>query len=95
MDIFRRMEYEAGRSKIISPLAVYYKFRTELSLGKTAKQFYDATQEEPLSDVLPESVNNGEIIEIDDGLQPYYFYVLDYASIIPLPYFRLMEGAER
>ena len=91
MDLFWRMEYDAGRSKIISPLAVYYKFRTELSLGKTAKQFYDAIQEEPLSDILPEGVSNGEIIEIDDGLQPYYFYVLDYATAIPLPYFHLAK----
>ena len=57
----------------------------------TAKQFFDASQENPLHDVLPEEVNAGEIIEIDDGLQPYYFYVLDFATVVPLPYFRLPE----
>ena len=41
-----------------------------------------------MSDILPEKVDNGEIIEIDDGLKPYYFYVLDFAMIIPLSYFR-------
>ena len=57
----------------------------------TAKQFFDASQENPLRDILPEEVNAGEIIEINDGLQPYYFYVLDFAEVVPLRYFRLPE----
>lgn len=95
MELFWRLEYEVGRSKILSPLPLHYKLRTELPLGMTAKQFYESIREEPLSDILPESVSNGEIIEIDDGLQPYYFYVLDYATVIPLSYFQLMKGAEQ
>ena len=86
------MDYEMGRSKIIAPSAVHYKPRIELRLGKTAKQFYESMQEEPLSDILPEEVHNGETIEIDDGLQPYYFYLLDYATVILLPYFYLTKG---
>lgn len=74
--------------KTITPSPHRYTPRTEIPLNMTAKQFFDATQEGPLSDVLPEEVSDGEIIEIDDGLQPYYFYVLDYATVIPLPYFR-------
>lgn len=89
MELMRRMDFELERSKIISPSAGHYKLRTELSLGMTAKRFYDVTQEEPLRDILPAEVHNGEIIEIDDGLQPYYFYVLDYATIIPLTYFSI------
>ena len=85
------MEYESGRSKFLSPTPTHYKSREELALGKTAKQFYDAVQSEPLSDVLPVEVHSGEIIEIDDGLQPYYFYVLDYASVIPLSYFPITK----
>lgn len=92
IELMNRMEYDLGRSKIISPSATHYKLRTEFPLGKTAKQFFDNTQEEPLCDILPEAVHNGEIIEIDDGLQPYYFYILDYATAIPLPYFYLTKG---
>jgi hypothetical protein len=54
----------------------------------TARQFFDSTQEGPLDGILPEQVDSGEVIEIDDGLQPYYFYVLDHATVIPLTYFR-------
>ena len=88
MDSLWREEYKTGQMKAVSPAAFHYKPRTEIRLGMTARQFYDASQEDPLHDVLPEEVCDGEIIEIDDGLRPYYFYVLDSATIISLPYFR-------
>lgn len=88
MDLLWRAEYRAGRMKIVFPAAFRYKFRTEIRLGMTARQFFDASREGPLQDILQEEVCDGEIIEIDNGLQPYYFYVLDSATVIPLPYFR-------
>ena len=91
MDFLWRMEYRAGKLKTISPASFHYTLRTEIQLGMTAKQFFDASQENPLRDILPEEVTAGEIIEIDDGLQPYYFYVLNFATVIPLSYFRLPE----
>ena len=94
MDLLWRMEYRAGQLKTISPASSHYKLRTEIQLGMTAKQFFGASQENPLRDVLPKEVNDGEIIEIDDGLQPYYFYVLDLATVVPLPYFRLSEESK-
>lgn len=95
MEMINRVDYEMGRTKIISPSASHYDPRIELRLGMTAKQLYEATQEKPLCDILPEKVDSGEIIEIDDGLQPYYFYLLDYATVIPLPYFQLTRGVEK
>ena len=92
MDFLWRMEYRAGQLKAISPASFHYKFKTEIQLGMTAKQFFDASREDPLCDVMPEEVSNGEVIEIDDGLQPYYFYVLDFDTVIPLPYFRLASA---
>lgn len=92
IELMWRMEYESGRSQFLSPTPSHYKLRIELPLGKTARQLFDATQEESLDNILPEKVHNGEVIEIDDGLQAYYFYILDYATIIPLPYFSLSKG---
>ena len=94
MDFLWRMEYRAGQLKAIAPASFRYKFKTDIQLGMTAKQFFGASQESPLHDILPEEVNAGEIIEIDDGLQPYYFYVLDFAEVSPLRYFRLPEEAK-
>ena len=88
MDLMWRTEYNAGRVKDISPAPFHYVPRTEIPLGMTARQFFEASQDVPLRNVLPEEVCDGEIIEIDDGLQPYYFYVLDPATVVPLPYFR-------
>lgn len=92
MEMINRMDYEMGRTKIISPSFTHYKFRAELPFGKTAKQFYDALQEEPLNDILPVEVHIGEIIEIDDGLQPYFFYVLNSSAVVLLPHFHLTKG---
>lgn len=91
IELLRRTEYKSGRSKVLSPVPGHYRLRAELPLGMTAKQLFDATQEEPLGDILPEKVENGEIIEIDDGLRAYYFYILDYATVIPLPYFHFSK----
>lgn len=88
MDLLWRTQYGSGQVETVSPSPFHYAPRTEIPLKMTARQFFDATQEGPLSDVLSEEVGDGEIIEIDDGLQPYYFYKLDYATVIPLPYFR-------
>lgn len=68
----------------------HYRLRLEVSLGMTAKQFYDATQAEPLSDIFSNcgaQVERCEIIEIDDGLKPYYFYCLDGFTVVPLVFF--------
>lgn len=78
---------EQGAYRSVS--AHRYKFRLELTLGLTAKQFYEAMQFGAHTCVTSEirnQVEHGEVIEIDDGLKPYYFY---YASfrVIPLLYF--------
>lgn len=88
MELLGRTEYLSGKKKTIYPHSFHYLPRTEIPLGMTAKRFFDA-REGPLDGILPEKVNSGEIIEIDDGLKPYYFYVLDFATVIPLPYFRI------
>ena len=94
MDSLRREEYRAGRLETVSPSSFRYKFRTEIQLQMTAKQFFDASQEEPLREILPEEVYDGEIIEIDDGLRPHYFYVLDCGTVIPLTCFRFSSASQ-
>ncbi len=89
MELLGRTEYLSGKKKTIYPHSFHYVPRMELPLGMTAKQFFDASREGPLDGILPEKVDSGEIIEIDDGLKPYYFYVLDFATVVPLPYFHI------
>ena len=66
-----------------------YKLRCELSLGLTAKQFYEEMQSDVSTCVtskIRNQVEYGEVIEIDDGLKPYYFY-FDTFRVIPLLHF--------
>lgn len=92
MDSLWREEYRSGRTKAVSPAPFHYGSKRAIQLGMTARQFFEASQENPLRGILPEEVGDGEIIEIDDGLQPYYFYALDGATAVPLPYFRFRQA---
>ena len=86
--LFRR---DYGKDKYASPSPQHYAPRQEISLGLTAKRFYDEVQNHPLHEVLPPDadVKDGEIIEIDDGLKPYYFYVQSFGIVIPLRSFQM------
>ncbi len=71
-----------------SPLPFHYKLRAEVPLGLSAKAFYQATQEQTLEDILPgQQVECGEVLEIDDGLKPYYFVRMNSMTVLPIPFF--------
>lgn len=52
----------------------------------TARDFYEQVQRQLISDILGIQVRTDEVIEIDDGLVPYYFHVCEY-GIDVLAYF--------
>ena len=70
------------------PISNHYCPRTEVPTGLTAKQFYTSVKVECLSQIIPGlDVRPGEVICIDDGLKPYYFYYRSDYEISPLPGF--------
>ena len=74
------------------PMSHRYQVRQEISLGLTAEQFYTAAQEQTVDEILNGvPVQNGELIEIDNGLAPYFFYVYNQATVFPAKAF----GMER
>ena len=80
-----RRDYKPGAH--ISPSEYRYKLRCEADLRMTAKQLYDAMQRESVEQIFSDAgmeLEYGEVIEIDDGLNPYYFYYLNYGRLIPL-----------
>ena len=89
--IERLFQRDYGREKYASPSPQHYAPRKEISLGLTAKRFYDEVQNYPLREVFPPDadVKDGEIIEIDDGLKPYYFYVQNFGIVVPLRFFQM------
>ena len=85
---FNREDYKPGACIIPQPSR--YRLNYEAAIGMTAQQFYDAVQFGPVNDTLSDcgvQVKPGEIVEIDDGLKPYYFYCADGYDVIPLMLF--------
>lgn len=71
------------------PMSHRYQVRQEISLGLTAEQFYTAAQEQTVDEILNGvPVQNGELIEIDNGLAPYFSM-----SIIRRPFSRRRRSA--
>ena len=76
----------------IYPLGSHYTLRREMPISMTAKQFFQAAQSDPLEDILSDSdLALGEVIEIDDGLRPYYFYYFNFLRVIPVPFFHPLK----
>lgn len=72
----------------IYPMESHYTLRRELTVSMNARQFFQAAQSEPLEELLSDfDMAFGEVIEIDDGLFPYYFYYFGFLRIIPIPIF--------
>lgn len=69
-----------------SPSGHEYSVRHECSTELTAKEFYELTEQKLIRDILGFNVWSNEIIEIDDGLKPYFFHVHEY-GIEVLVYF--------
>lgn len=58
-----------------TPSGYEYAVRYEDSVALTAHDFYEQIQCRPIADILGFQVSIDEVIEIDDGLVPYYFHV--------------------
>lgn len=78
----RLMEYTAA-DRYACPISGRYKLRYEAETSWGAKQFYEESRNGPLEDAVGVQVDTGEVVEIDDGLKPYYFYCVGYGSLLP------------
>lgn len=85
MDSLMREAWEAHPKKCISPERRRYEVKAVPELGLTAAQFFEDMRDERLSDVFPNiEFEGGEVIEIDDGLRPFQFYVYANSLVIPV-----------
>ena len=60
--------------KNILPDAARYCVEQEIKTELTPKRFWEALEDKFLSELLPVTVSNYGVIEIDDGLKPICFY---------------------
>lgn len=72
----------------IYPIGSHYTLCREMPVSMNARQFFQAAQEEPLEELLSDlDMDFGEVVEIDDGLCPCYFYYFGFLKLIPIPVF--------
>ena len=70
--------------KDLMPEASRYYVEQELTIDMTPKQFWESLEEKLLSELLPITVYEHSVIEIDDGIKPVCFYKAgDGLQIIP------------
>lgn len=60
--------------KEISPTPCRYAVRHEQTIKLSAYDFWRRCETEPESELLPIPVTLHEVVEIDDGLRPHFFY---------------------
>lgn len=86
---FRDKKYErlycalsCDRGKAISPSGHRYALRRELHTELLPSEFWPRCNVEPDSDLLGFEVNLYEVLEIDDGLRPVFFYKTDKGFVV-------------
>lgn len=85
MDTFVRERIDLKRSPYAYPTESNYKLRHETIVPMKAKDFFESVSRGDLDDFLVEAdIQMGEVIEIDDGLKPYYFYCMGWSRLVPV-----------
>lgn len=79
----------------ISPHSFHYKLRMETTTNLTARQFFKMYHKGRDLAEIDENMAIGEVIEIDNGLRPYFFFCYDYSTIIPVSTFYKPQGEEK
>ena len=96
MDCLTREQLVSKQNRYIYPTAFHYTLRLETTLGINARTFFYQSKHGELDDFLAEAdLSPGEVVEIDDGLRPYFFYCWGWSKFIPAPGFersRVQKG---
>lgn len=73
-DWFLHSMLDEDIGSVFSPSANRYALRLEGTIELSPYEFWQRCGQEPASDLLPVSMQCYEVLEIDDGLKPAYFY---------------------
>ena len=76
-----------------SPCGYEFAVRVEGHTALSAHGFWKEVEYKSASEVLGVPVHSGEVIEIDDGLRPYFFHVEDW-DVKVLTYFQRDKARE-
>lgn len=76
-----------AKAQHVSIVEHRYALAHEETISINAKAFYEKTLSEPSEQLLDVPLEYGDIVEIDDGMTPYYFYYFKYGTFIVAPFF--------
>lgn len=79
------LQYMLKADGIISAPSEYrYALRLECPSPVTAREFVQRLEEEPMEQVLNLTIHTDEVLEIDDGLLPQFFWKKEWHTIVPV-----------
>ena len=83
--VFFTVPYDNGKGKndVAVPHTTRYKLDFEGTIGMYAKEFYDEANAEPIETLIDFKIKAGNVIEIDDGIKPYFFYYQGFQLVRP------------
>lgn len=85
MDILARNHFDPKRNQYISVFENHYKLRLETTLPMKAREFVEAVKRGNADEFMIEAdLQLGDVIELNDGLKPYYFYYWSWSQLIPV-----------
>lgn len=88
LDYMLNRDAVTSNREIAFPSEHRYRLRCTYPLDRTAKQFYEELQETTMLSIFGDFQSAfGEVLEIDDGHKPYYFYYAGDGRFLPAPLF--------
>ena len=95
MHMMFESEIKTGENKstYASPFTHHYMKASEHRINISAKSFYAAALEYEAVELIGLELEYGDVVEIDDGLKPYFFYFRGHQTFRPA-WFRPPADAE-
>jgi len=95
MDLLTREYFDPKRNQYISAPAWHYRPRLETTVSMKAGELFNKVKHSDADDFFTEiDLQLGEIVEIDDGLTPYYFYCWSWSQLVPVFHFDRSQAQE-
>ena len=96
MDVLVRERFDPRWDQYISVQESHYSLRLEKPFSMNARTFFEEAMRGGAYEILSDAdIALGEVVEIDDGLKPYFFYIMSWSKVVPMSHFdrsRVQKG---
>ena len=96
MDVLVRERFDPRWDQYISVQESHYSLRLEKPFSMNARTFFEEAMRGGAYEILSDAdIALGEVVEIDDGLKPYFCYIMSWSKVVPMSHFdrsRVQKG---